>query len=266
MRLFLSAAAVAGVTVCAASAWAANTMLIESKSVVPGETGVTIGVYIENDVDLAGMVVPLEMREIEAGSYVASPFVFATGGRLAASGLMEFVTQAYFNTPAGSNSCSGPVSSTWSSGAGAPNADGSPDALVWSGIQVNDPCLAAGSDGAPGSGTPSFLFTFDVTSVEGRFEIDTCCRAPSGHLVFVECGTTNPILPVFTKGVITIGNPVVNDPPVALCRNVTASIGANCEAFVLPENIDDGSFDPDGDPITLSLEPPGPYPPGGGVP
>jgi hypothetical protein len=45
-----------------------------------------------------------------------------------------------------------------------------------------------------------------------------------------------------------------NQLPVALCKNVTvaACMAANA-------SIDNGSFDPDGDPVTLSQMPPGPY-------
>jgi len=45
-------------------------------------------------------------------------------------------------------------------------------------------------------------------------------------------------------------------PPVALCRDVTVSAGLDCTADA---SIDAGSFDPDGDPVTLSQEPSGPY-------
>ncbi|MBI3949874.1 MAG: HYR domain-containing protein, partial [Acidobacteria bacterium] len=50
---------------------------------------------------------------------------------------------------------------------------------------------------------------------------------------------------------------VSNTSPVAICQGVTVSAGQNCTAVA---SIDDGSFDPDGDPITLSQSPPGPYP------
>jgi hypothetical protein len=53
---------------------------------------------------------------------------------------------------------------------------------------------------------------------------------------------------------------VTNEPPVAVCQDVTVMADGNCEGVVLPEDVDDGSYDPDGDPITLSLSPPGPYP------
>ena len=50
-----------------------------------------------------------------------------------------------------------------------------------------------------------------------------------------------------------------NQVPVAKCKNVTVSADANCVANA---SVDDGSFDPDGDPITITQSPAGPYPKG----
>ena len=50
-----------------------------------------------------------------------------------------------------------------------------------------------------------------------------------------------------------------NRPPVALCADVTVSAPPNCQADA---SVNNGSFDPDGDAITLSQVPPGPYSPG----
>src|SRR5207248_10870250 len=50
-----------------------------------------------------------------------------------------------------------------------------------------------------------------------------------------------------------------NRPPVAKCRNITRSAGPTCLASVTPSDVDDGSFDPDSDPITLT-GPLGPLP------
>jgi YVTN family beta-propeller protein len=47
--------------------------------------------------------------------------------------------------------------------------------------------------------------------------------------------------------------------PVALCQNVTVNGNASCTANA---SINNGSFDPDGDPITLIQSPAGPYPVG----
>src|SRR5438874_2197386 len=49
----------------------------------------------------------------------------------------------------------------------------------------------------------------------------------------------------------------VNQIPVARCTNVIASAGTNCMANA---SVDNGSFDPDGDAITINRSPPGPYP------
>jgi YVTN family beta-propeller protein len=47
-----------------------------------------------------------------------------------------------------------------------------------------------------------------------------------------------------------------NTPPVASCQDTTVSAGPACTA---PGSIDNGSSDPDGDPITLDQSPAGPY-------
>jgi CSLREA domain-containing protein len=47
-----------------------------------------------------------------------------------------------------------------------------------------------------------------------------------------------------------------NSPPVAICRDTTESAGPSCTA---PSSVDDGSYDPDGGPISLNQAPPEPY-------
>jgi hypothetical protein len=65
-----------------------------------------------------------------------------------------------------------------------------------------DITLAVGSDPA-GRDNASFLFRFDVNSSPGTFEIDTSCRTPGNHVLFVDA-SGNPIAPSFTKGTVTI--------------------------------------------------------------
>ncbi len=55
----------------------------------------------------------------------------------------------------------------------------------------------------------------------------------------------------------TVFRLMVNHVPVAKYTNVIISAGADCSAYA---SVDNGSFDPDGDPITLAQSPPGPYP------
>lgn len=48
-----------------------------------------------------------------------------------------------------------------------------------------------------------------------------------------------------------------NQPPVAVCKDVTVAAGTDCKAAA---SIDNGSFDPNGDAITVVAAPAGPYP------
>jgi hypothetical protein len=50
-----------------------------------------------------------------------------------------------------------------------------------------------------------------------------------------------------------------NRPPVAKCHNVSVP-AVGCVGTPSPASLDNGSYDPDGDPITFTLSPPGPYP------
>ncbi|MCG3147973.1 MAG: hypothetical protein PCFJNLEI_01414 [Verrucomicrobiae bacterium] len=65
-----------------------------------------------------------------------------------------------------------------------------------------------------------------------------------------------------TFTVIIVPQSATNSAPVASCRNVTVPAGANCLAEVAVAAVDNGSFDPDADPLTLTLTPAGPYPTG----
>ena len=51
-----------------------------------------------------------------------------------------------------------------------------------------------------------------------------------------------------------------NREPVARCQDVTVSAGFGCLGDATPDDVDDGSYDPDGDMLDFMLEPPGPYP------
>ncbi len=51
-------------------------------------------------------------------------------------------------------------------------------------------------------------------------------------------------------------NELANSPPAALCKDTTVPADSTCKGSAL---IDNGSFDPDGDPITISQFPSGPY-------
>jgi len=50
-----------------------------------------------------------------------------------------------------------------------------------------------------------------------------------------------------------------NSPPVAICQNLSRTAGLNCTTAVTAQDFDGGSFDPDGDPLTFTISPIGPY-------
>jgi hypothetical protein len=52
---------------------------------------------------------------------------------------------------------------------------------------------------------------------------------------------------------------VYNHPPVAHCQDVTVPADGGCLGHASASDVDDGSSDPDGDPLTFELSPAGPY-------
>jgi hypothetical protein len=52
---------------------------------------------------------------------------------------------------------------------------------------------------------------------------------------------------------------VTNKPPVVKCKSVTVATNANCQGNAAATAFNNGSFDPDGDSITFSFSPAGPY-------
>ena len=57
--------------------------------------------------------------------------------------------------------------------------------------------------------------------------------------------------PVYTNRALL---EVTNTAPIAECKNIQVGVGNSCTKIIQPSQIDNGSFDPDGDPISLSLD------------
>ena len=80
---------------------------------------------------------------------------------------------------------------------------------------------------------------------------------PLGETAATRTDLEDLVEPVFARAIaleFDLGLP--NQPPVAQCQSPTVSADASCEADV---SVDAGSFDPDGDPITLAQVPASPY-------
>ncbi len=210
------------VTCATATGWAVNLVTVESKSVAVNATGVQVGVFVENDIPITAIVVPIELRSATPGTYVTTAFNFATtpAGRVTNSPLgaagptwppANVTARRYAVTAA--PACSGPLSNTYNSPAAQIDFV-SPDAVLHAAVSTGDP--NAGEDitllpGADPVGTPSFVFTFNVNGVDGLIEIDTCCVRPANHLSYVD-EQTAIVAPTFTKGIITVGTPTF--PPI----------------------------------------------------
>lgn len=55
---------------------------------------------------------------------------------------------------------------------------------------------------------------------------------------------------------------VLNRAPVALCKDVEIFVDSSCQALITPGDIDNGSYDPDDDPLFISIDNAGPFSPG----
>lgn len=210
------------ITCGAAPGWAVNHVSVESKSVATNATGVQVGVFVENDIPITAIVLPFELRSLTPGTYVTTSFAFATNpaGRVQSSPLgaagptwppASVTARRYAVTAV--PPCSGPVSNTYNASAAQIDFV-SPDATLHAAVSTGDPQVGEDITMPPGAdpaGVPSFLYTFNVTGVDGLFEIDSCCVRPANQLSYVD-ELNNLIAPTFVKGLITVGNPIF--PPV----------------------------------------------------
>lgn len=156
------------------------------------------------------------------------------------------------------------------------NPDGLPCALPASGISLAPPTQTV-LTGTPATvvarvvdandvGQSGVTVTFTVVSGPNAAATGSAVTDGSGNASFTITSGTGGTDVIHASFDDILGNThfsndvsvIFNTPPVALCRNLTLPAGANaCSA--VPGSVDDGSFDPDGDPITLVQAPPGPF-------
>ncbi|RKG56749.1 hypothetical protein D7X30_21565 [Corallococcus sp. AB011P] len=132
-----------------------------------------------------------------------------------------------------------------------------------------DPSVAGIYAGDPAEGG-TLLATVNVPWLVGkeRYAFETAVQVPEGtQKLFVVADAFN-FFPEDSEenntGSVTLapgGGCLVNQAPVALCKNVTVAANASCSAAA---SIDDGSYDPDGfpQPLSLTSSPAGQYPVG----
>lgn len=211
------------VGLCGSAAWAVNSVTVVPDTTVDlGATSVQIGIFIENDIDLNAIILPIEIRSGSGSSaFIAGSLTLLANpaGRVGNSGITDFEIKNTYPTPL--DSCSGPTSRSYAAPASPDFA--SPDAVFYSGVRFTGACLTAGADDPS---IPSFFLTFDVNSNLGSFEIDTCCITPANHLIFAGCGDPAPVItPSFSMGVVNVGE-----------SGIRAIGGAVPESFELGQN------------------------------
>jgi hypothetical protein len=194
-----------------ASAWAANTVSVESRTADPGEADIELRVSLVNDVTLRTVAVPLAFRTVEGSAYMTS-LKSAWGDRLPESfgqplSSIVFVNTYYtedgtckdgfpggFGTIAQNDTLDHPV-------------PGSPIAVLFFRSKLISDVLPPGADTVG-----SMRLEFDLGPGQGSFEIDSNCVNPANHLLLIDNSDNQGIVPEFTKALITVGNrPVARD-------------------------------------------------------
>lgn len=122
------------------------------------------------------------------------------------------------------------------------------DGAVWTDAHVNlgDPICRTAGDAMPGAwyypacGHQATFSTVNARYFRYTFDDRTLFGGLHGWAVELE-----------------VYNAPTNQAPVAQAMDVTVEAGPGCTANA---SVDNGSYDPDGDPITITQSPPGPYP------
>lgn len=181
------------------AAWGANSVTVESKTVYAGHQGSQIHILLENIPPLAGIDIPLIIREVTPGAFVTS-MQLTFGDRLPYPGGPLAEIRGTWQVADTTGKC-GFYGTVWS-----PDyidtlphpVTGAPMIVRFvraAGIGGTD--LPAGQDQ-----TGSFILTADIGLTEGQFEIDTTCVVTNHLECAIPSGTG--FLPQFSMGVITI--------------------------------------------------------------
>ena len=78
----LPAVAIGLLLIYVSSSFGANSVIVESVVASYGSGAVSVGVYIENDVDVAAIVIPLELRSTDSTGFIADSLTILHEGRL----------------------------------------------------------------------------------------------------------------------------------------------------------------------------------------
>ncbi len=88
----------------------------------------------------------------------------------------------------------------------------------------------------------------------------TTCNEGTHTITFTATDNGAPAKTTTVNLTVNVGT--CNQPPVANCKNLYRNATDDCKAEVSAADFNNGSYDPDGDPLTFSVYPEGPYPVG----
>jgi hypothetical protein len=117
--------------------------------------------------------------------------------------------------------------------------------------------------------------TYDLTAADINNSSSDNCQSsltlsiPATSFDCDDVGNTLPVQLTVSDGVssttctaqITVADPNLycNQAPSAVCQNLTVSANSSCQGVAVASDFNDGSTDPDLDPLTFSVSPAGPY-------
>jgi hypothetical protein len=178
-----------------ASSVGINQVTVSSVEVGRGGS-VNIGILLENDEPLVGVIVPLVVKDIDGSAY-ATALAMEFGGRMTGVLTEIRVTNQYPN-PDGNCKEGGFKTIGHFDGALHP-VDAMPEGAYFAAQRIFSGALMPGQDAAS---SPSLMLTVTAGTISGQFEIDTTCTDPGNHLLYITSG--GGILPEFVKGTVTV--------------------------------------------------------------
>lgn len=109
-------------------------------------------------------------------------------------------------------------------------------------------------------GTNAGVFLTSTANLGTWYEVGT--NLPNVPVWDLDYDVADDVLLAGTlgRGAWTLANvSLLNQPPVALCQDISVDADAMCKGYAVAADVNNGSFDPDGGPISLALAPPAPY-------
>jgi hypothetical protein len=178
------------------SATGKNRVTVSSVDVGRGGS-VNIGILIENDVPVAGVIVPLVVKDVD-GTASAKALALRFGGRLSTALSELRYTNQY---PIADGTCrEGGFRTIGHSDGDLHPVQAMPEGAYFAAHRTLSDVLWPGKDDPE---APSLIITVSAGTELGQFEIDTTCTDPTNHLLFITPDVQG-ILPEFVKGTVTV--------------------------------------------------------------